>query len=592
MPVLAAATLELNADSARLEADLGRTVAMATTWGTMIGTVLGNAITAAAKKLEAMVSRAIETADAADKMTQKLGVSAEWFGVTAASAELANVSVASLSQGMKMLAVNAQTGGGKAGEAFRAMGIDAKAFGNDTQGLFDEVMRKLAGYEDGANKVALANALMGRSGSELIPMANELEKNRKLAQELGIAMSAQTNAAAAQFKDNMKAGSLAAEAMGMRIMEVLLPSLVKLSGFLVENAKNTERLEGAVRVAETGLKIIGTAAVLTAQAFSILGGMIASTARSLIEFGSGNFKGAIQQVVEGSLDVGAKLHQTAGDIGAIWEETSNKIAAGAEETSKKIAAPALLAAEKVKSSKLEFNEFRDAIMQVYNDAANAALADQEIEKRAADARNQSMEESARYAKALADFREGRMGEEEQLATRVQTVAVETKKADDVGRRFGMTFSSAFERAVISGSKFADVLRSLTQDVAQLILRMTVTEPIARSIQGSFSGFGSGGFGRGGAGAAGAGAEGSYGFEGFAEGGRPPMGRASIVGERGPELFQPDTAGTIIPNNQLGGVHIVNNVSVAPGGVSAAEVRHALAVTQRQTISAVQELGRR
>jgi len=39
---------------------------------------------------------------------------------------------------------------------------------------------------------------------------------------------------------------------------------------------------------------------------------------------------------------------------------------------------------------------------------------------------------------------------------------------------------------------------------------------------------------------------------FAGGGRPPKGRPSIVGERGAELFVPDTAGTIIPNDQLGG----------------------------------------
>lgn len=42
------------------------------------------------------------------------------------------------------------------------------------------------------------------------------------------------------------------------------------------------------------------------------------------------------------------------------------------------------------------------------------------------------------------------------------------------------------------------------------------------------------------------------FLGFANGGRPPVGQASIVGERGPELFVPDNAGTIIPNNKLGG----------------------------------------
>jgi hypothetical protein len=36
---------------------------------------------------------------------------------------------------------------------------------------------------------------------------------------------------------------------------------------------------------------------------------------------------------------------------------------------------------------------------------------------------------------------------------------------------------------------------------------------------------------------------------FEDGGRPPVGRASIVGERGRELFVPKIAGTIIPNNQ-------------------------------------------
>lgn len=48
---------------------------------------------------------------------------------------------------------------------------------------------------------------------------------------------------------------------------------------------------------------------------------------------------------------------------------------------------------------------------------------------------------------------------------------------------------------------------------------------------------------------------------FADGGRPPVGRMSLVGERGPELFVPSTQGAIIPNEALGGggsdVQIVN-----------------------------------
>ena len=41
------------------------------------------------------------------------------------------------------------------------------------------------------------------------------------------------------------------------------------------------------------------------------------------------------------------------------------------------------------------------------------------------------------------------------------------------------------------------------------------------------------------------------IKGFEKGGRPPVGQPSIVGEKGAEMFVPDQAGTIIPNNQLG-----------------------------------------
>ena len=53
---------------------------------------------------------------------------------------------------------------------------------------------------------------------------------------------------------------------------------------------------------------------------------------------------------------------------------------------------------------------------------------------------------------------------------------------------------------------------------------------------------------------------------FADGGRPPKGRVSLVGERGPELFVPDSAGTIIPNHAMGGANIVVNVDASGSAV--------------------------
>lgn len=46
--------------------------------------------------------------------------------------------------------------------------------------------------------------------------------------------------------------------------------------------------------------------------------------------------------------------------------------------------------------------------------------------------------------------------------------------------------------------------------------------------------------------------GQFGGGYFAEGGEPPLGKISMVGEEGPELFVPKSAGTIIPNHALQG----------------------------------------
>lgn len=54
--------------------------------------------------------------------------------------------------------------------------------------------------------------------------------------------------------------------------------------------------------------------------------------------------------------------------------------------------------------------------------------------------------------------------------------------------------------------------------------------------------------------------------GFADGGMPPVGVASLVGENGPELFVPKVSGTVVPNSQLGGRG--GDVHFHPGAIDA------------------------
>ena len=107
--------------------------------------------------------------------------------------------------------------------------------------------------------------------------------------------------------------------------------------------------------------------------------------------------------------------------------------------------------------------------------------------------------------------------------------------------------------------FSDLAQSIIQDLIYIQLRaqaMAFTKSLFGG-GGGLGGFFGSLFGGGG------GASGPVGMVDapfFANGGDPPVGKPSIVGERGPELFVPRTAGTIIPNNQLGSMGGTTNVT--------------------------------
>jgi len=106
---------------------------------------------------------------------------------------------------------------------------------------------------------------------------------------------------------------------------------------------------------------------------------------------------------------------------------------------------------------------------------------------------------------------------------------------------------------------------------------------------SIFGSGSGGFSPAVANATGA----SIFAMGMAAGGPVNPGKALMVGERGPEMFLPMTAGSIIPNNQLGGsgASYVTNVNYAISAVDASSFR-SLVAQDPEFIFNITEKGRR
>jgi hypothetical protein len=64
---------------------------------------------------------------------------------------------------------------------------------------------------------------------------------------------------------------------------------------------------------------------------------------------------------------------------------------------------------------------------------------------------------------------------------------EASETQNIARDLGLTFSSAFEDAILKGEKFSKVLQGIAQDIARIFLRKTVTEPLANFFANAASG---------------------------------------------------------------------------------------------------------
>lgn len=131
----------------------------------------------ALRELKEFVGGAIELGDQFNDMSQRTGVSVEMLGKFRVAAKTSGVEIEEVAGSIAKLSKNlvaAEKGTGAAAIALRAVGISSQ----DIKTLSpDEILLKIAdafkGTEDGARKTAVAMALFGKSGANLIPLLNQ-----------------------------------------------------------------------------------------------------------------------------------------------------------------------------------------------------------------------------------------------------------------------------------------------------------------------------------------------------------------------------------------------------------------------------------
>ncbi|CAQ45384.1 phage tail protein [Stenotrophomonas maltophilia] len=252
--------------------------------------------------LTALVKSAIDTGDALDEMSQRVGISVETLSVWRPAAEQSGVSGESFEKGLRKLSttmLEAATGSEEAARNFAAVGVAFKNQDGMLRGT-DQVLLDLAerfkAMPDGAQKTALAVQLFGKAGAELIPFLNQgrdgIEELSAEMQALGVQMSGETAAQAGEFNDALDKLKLASTSIGNQIIASLLPALNDMAGGMVESAKEggTLRviLDGVVLV----LKTLALGAATVGKAFVALGEAIGAGVGAAVEALKGNTAGA------------------------------------------------------------------------------------------------------------------------------------------------------------------------------------------------------------------------------------------------------------------------------------------------------------
>ena len=176
-----------------------------------------------------------EYGDNIDKMSQKMGLTAEAYQEWDAVMQHSGTSMESMKASMKTLANAAETGN----EAFEKIGITQQDLANmSQQDLFEATIAGLQNIEDTTERTYLAGKLLGKGATELGALLNtsaeDTQAMRDRVRELGGVMSDEAVKASAAFQDQLQDMQTAFQGLSRNMTAEFLPSVTEVMSGLTE----------------------------------------------------------------------------------------------------------------------------------------------------------------------------------------------------------------------------------------------------------------------------------------------------------------------------------------------------------------------
>lgn len=209
---------------------------------TIAAKVSADAITAVANTVKKVSSAVFKQAseiatygDNIDKMSQKMGLSAEAYQEWDAIMQHSGTSIESLQSGMKTLANAVENGN----DAFSRLGITQEQISSmDNEELFSATIAALQNVDNETERTYLAGQLLGRGATELGALLNtsaeDTEAMRRRVHELGGVMSDEAVKAAAKYQDSLQDMQTAFSGLSRNMMSDFLPSITLVMDGITE----------------------------------------------------------------------------------------------------------------------------------------------------------------------------------------------------------------------------------------------------------------------------------------------------------------------------------------------------------------------
>ena len=250
-------------------------------------TAVGTAATAVTGALVSSTMATAEYGDNIDKMSQKLGISAEAYQEWDAVLQHSGTSIESMSATFKTLANAAQDASADQVAAFEAIGLSMDdVAGMATEDLFAAVINGLQGMEEGTERTAYATDLLGRGAMEMGALLNTSAEDTQAmidrVHELGGVLSDEAVKDAAGFQDSLQDMQTAFDGLKRGLMSEMLPSITQVMDGLANIFAGDEEL-GLSQVGEGIDAFIEKMGDILPRIVEIGSGIIQSLASAFVE---------------------------------------------------------------------------------------------------------------------------------------------------------------------------------------------------------------------------------------------------------------------------------------------------------------------